>query len=53
MKTVLFTCPSMPNFPKDKYEQLVSAYENAVPDDIEIATKNLDMTIEKMAKGYT
>ena len=37
-------------FPKDKYEQLVNAYENAVPDDIEVAIKNLENTIKKMAK---
>jgi len=37
-------------FPKDKYEQLVIAYENAVPDDIEVAIKNLENTIKKMAK---
>lgn len=37
-------------FPKDKYEQLVNAYENAVPDDIDIAVKNLENTIKKMAK---
>lgn len=37
-------------FPKESYEQLISAYENAVPDDIEAATKNLENTIRKMAK---
>jgi len=37
-------------FAKDKYEQLVIAYENAVPDDIEVAIKNLENTIKKMAK---
>jgi DNA recombination protein RmuC len=37
-------------FPKDTYEHLVNAYENAIPDDIEAATKNLELTIRKMAK---
>jgi DNA recombination protein RmuC len=37
-------------FPKDSYEHLIAAYENAVPDDIEIATRNLEATIRKMAK---
>jgi DNA recombination protein RmuC len=37
-------------FPKDVYETLIAAYENAVPDDIETATKNLENTIRKMAK---
>ncbi len=37
-------------FPKDTYEHLLTAYENAIPDDIEAATKNLEITIRKMAK---
>ena len=37
-------------FPKDTYEHLIAAYENAIPDDIEIATKNLETVIKKMAK---
>jgi DNA recombination protein RmuC len=37
-------------FPKDTYEHLISAYENALPDEIEIATRNLELTIRKMAK---
>jgi len=37
-------------FPKDVYETLIEAYENAIPDDIETATKNLENTIRKMAK---
>ena len=37
-------------FPKDTYEHLIAAYENAIPDDIETATKNLEMVIKKMAK---
>lgn len=37
-------------FPKDSYEHLIAAYENAIPDDIEEATKNLEATIRKMAK---
>ncbi|MBN9349087.1 MAG: DNA recombination protein RmuC [Chitinophagaceae bacterium] len=37
-------------FPKDTYEHLLAAYENALPDEIEAATKNLENTIKKMAK---
>jgi len=37
-------------FPKDTYEHLIAAYENAIPDDIEVATKNLETVIKKMAK---
>jgi DNA recombination protein RmuC len=37
-------------FPKDTYEHLLAAYESAMPDDIEVATKNLEMVIKKMAK---
>jgi DNA recombination protein RmuC len=37
-------------FPKDAYEHLITAYENAIPDDIEAATKNMEATIRKMAK---
>jgi DNA recombination protein RmuC len=29
-------------FPKDTYEHLLAAYESAIPDDIEAATKNLE-----------
>ncbi len=37
-------------FPKDAYEQLIAAYESVVPDDIEAASKNMEITIKKMAK---
>jgi DNA recombination protein RmuC len=37
-------------FPKDAYEQLVAAYENIIPDEIEAASKNMETTIRKMAK---
>lgn len=37
-------------FPKDTYEHLLNAYDNSVPEEIEIATKNLESTIKKMAK---
>jgi DNA recombination protein RmuC len=37
-------------FPKDAYEHLITAYENAIPDDIESATKNMETTIRRMAK---
>ena len=37
-------------FPKDTYEHLIAAYENAIPDEVEVATKNLETVIKKMAK---
>jgi DNA recombination protein RmuC len=37
-------------FPKDVYEQLLNAYERAVPEEIEASTKSLESTIKKMAK---
>lgn len=37
-------------FPKDTYEHLLAAYESAIPEDIEAATKNLETVIKKMAK---
>ena len=37
-------------FPKDTYEHLVAAYEAAIPDEVEAATKNLESVIKKMAK---
>ncbi len=37
-------------FPKDTYEHLIAAYENAIPDDIETASKSLEVVIKKMAK---
>ncbi|MDQ3072345.1 MAG: DNA recombination protein RmuC [Bacteroidota bacterium] len=37
-------------FPKDTYEHLLNAYEKAIPEEIEAATKHLEMTIRKMAK---
>lgn len=37
-------------FPKDTYEHLLAAYESAIPEDIESATKNLEAVIKKMAK---
>ena len=37
-------------FPKDTYEHLLAAYETAIPEDIEAATKNLETVIKKMAK---
>lgn len=37
-------------FPKDTYEKLIEAYENAIPEDIDSASKNLEYTIKKMAK---
>jgi DNA recombination protein RmuC len=37
-------------FPKDVYEQLLNAYERAIPEEIEASTKSLESTIKKMAK---
>jgi DNA recombination protein RmuC len=37
-------------FPKDAYEHLITAYENAIPDDIELASKTMESTIKKMAR---
>jgi DNA recombination protein RmuC len=37
-------------FPKDAYEHLIDAYENAIPGDIETASKNMETTIRKMAR---
>jgi len=37
-------------FPKDVYEQLLTAYDNADIPLIEVAQKNMDQTIKKMAK---
>jgi len=37
-------------FPKETYERLILAYENAIPDEIEAATKLMEATIKKMAK---
>jgi Uncharacterized protein conserved in bacteria len=40
-------------FPKDVYEQLLSAYDNADPAAIEVAGKLLETTIKKMAKDIS
>ena len=40
-------------FPKDTYEHLINAYENAIPDDIESASKSLEITIRNMAKDIS
>ncbi len=37
-------------FPKDTYERLIEAYENATPGDIEEASATLENTIKKMAR---
>lgn len=37
-------------FPKDIYEHLILAYDRAIPEEIEMATRNLESTIRKMAK---
>jgi DNA recombination protein RmuC len=37
-------------FPKDTYEHLLAAYEAAIPEDIEQASRQLELTIRKMAK---
>jgi len=40
-------------FPKDKYEQLVDAYDNGDHDDIATVKKNMENTIKKMAKDIS
>ncbi|MDZ4706850.1 MAG: DNA recombination protein RmuC [Saprospiraceae bacterium] len=37
-------------FPKDIYEHLILAYDRAIPEEIEIATRSLETTIRKMAR---
>lgn len=37
-------------FPKDVYETLINAYENALPDDIENASRALELAMRKMAR---
>jgi DNA recombination protein RmuC len=37
-------------FPKDVYETLINAYENAIAEDIESAAKAMEATIRKMAR---
>ncbi len=37
-------------FPKDVYENLINAYENALPDDIDTASKQLEFAMKKMAR---
>ena len=37
-------------FPKDAYENLLNAYDNAIPDEIEAATSSMEATIRRMAK---
>lgn len=37
-------------FPKDAYEQLIEAYENGLPNDIDLAAKNMENTIKRMAR---
>jgi DNA recombination protein RmuC len=37
-------------FPKDIYEQLLTAYDNGSPEEIEASSKNLESTIKKIAK---
>jgi len=49
-ETAFVYLPIDAKFPKDAYEHLIAAYENAIPDDIEAATKNMESTIRKMAK---
>lgn len=37
-------------FPKEVYEQLLAAYDIGTPDAVELATKNMEAAIKKMAK---
>jgi DNA recombination protein RmuC len=49
-ETTIVYLPIDAKFPKDAYEHLIAAYENANPDAVETATKNMENTIRKMAK---
>lgn len=49
-ESVFVYLPIDAKFPKDTYEHLLAAYESAIPEDVEAATKNLEMVIKKMAK---
>jgi Uncharacterized protein conserved in bacteria len=40
-------------FPKDIYDQLLSAYDTGEPAQVEMAQRNLDLTIKKMAKDIS
>ena len=40
-------------FPKDIYDQLLSAYDAGEPAQVETAQRNLDLTIKKMAKDIS
>ena len=40
-------------FPKDIYDQLLSAYDTGDPAQVETAQRNLDLTIKKMAKDIS
>lgn len=55
-KEDLAQCVYLPidaKFPKDMYEQLLDAYDTADPQQIEMAGKNLETTIRKMAKDIS
>lgn len=49
-ESMIVYLPIDAKFPKDAFEHLITAYENAVPDDIEQASKNLEATIRRMAR---
>lgn len=49
-ETAFVYLPIDAKFPKDAYEHLITAYENAIPDDIDSAAKNMETTIRRMAK---
>jgi len=49
-ENVVVYLPVDAKFPKDTYEHLLTAYENAIPEEIEAASKSLETTIKKMAK---
>jgi len=40
----------MQNFLRKIYEQLLAAYDIGTPDAVELATKNMEAAIKKMAK---
>jgi DNA recombination protein RmuC len=37
-------------FPKDAYEHLLAAYESGNPEEVEVSSKTMEVTIRKMAK---
>lgn len=49
-ETSVVYLPIDAKFPKEVYEQLLAAYDIGTPDAVELATKNMESAIKKMAK---